>query len=103
MFNIFFFIFLYNIQIFIFQAIRVTLQTFKLIDDFPFINEVLVGILLNKQFILLTNNIITSPPNVALYDIKTKININDMVKEAFYNKVTPTFYFLVSYFGLNML
>lgn len=99
----FFFIFLYNMQIFIFQAIKVALDQFQLIDDFPFINNILFEILLNKQFVLIPNSVIISPPNVALYDIETKMNINDVVKEAFYNKVTPTFYSIVSYFCLNML
>lgn len=79
------------------------MDTFELIDNFPFINDILVEILLNKQFVLKTNSVITSPPNVTLYDIETKMNINDVVKEAFYNKVTPTFYSTVSYFCLNTL
>lgn len=62
----------------------------KSFNGLPFINDILEEKLLSKQFILIPNSVIKSPPIVNLYDTKTKMNINDLLVKAYYEKTTPT-------------
>jgi len=80
---------------------EVVLNKLKSINDFPFINDILVETLLNKQFILIPNSLITHPLTITLYDVVTKMNVNDLMKKTFYDKVTPNFYFKVSFRNFN--
>ncbi|XP_025191086.1 uncharacterized protein LOC112591464 isoform X2 [Melanaphis sacchari] len=74
----------YNIN-----AMKAILNKLKLFDEFPFIKEIVIEKLLETKCILIPNSVITDPPTVTLYDLETRMNINDIIINSFYKKVTP--------------
>ncbi|XP_025191084.1 uncharacterized protein LOC112591464 isoform X1 [Melanaphis sacchari] len=71
------------------RAMKAILNKLKLFDEFPFIKEIVIEKLLETKCILIPNSVITDPPTVTLYDLETRMNINDIIINSFYKKVTP--------------
>lgn len=76
---------------------KAVLNKLKLFDEFPFIKEIVIEKLLDIKCILIPDSVITNPPTVTLYDLETRMNINDIIINTFYEKVTPTITLRVSY------
>lgn len=73
------------------------LNKFKVFNDFPLIKDILIETLVDKKFLLIPNNVITTPPSVTLYEIDTMMSVNDKILNTFFEKVTPMFPYSVSY------
>jgi len=71
------------------QAVKTILNKLELFDDFPLIKEIVIEKILETKCILIPNSVITHPPIVTLYDLETKMNINDIIINSFFGKVTP--------------
>jgi len=82
----------------VFQAVITTLNKLKLFDEFPFIKEIVIEKLLKIKCILIPESVITHPLTVTLYDLETKMNINDDIISSFFQKVTPNITSGVSYY-----
>ncbi|KAL4105205.1 hypothetical protein QTP88_020473 [Uroleucon formosanum] len=65
------------------------LNKLKLFDEFPFIKEIVIEKLMDTKCILIPESNITHPPTVTLYDLETKMNINDDIISSFFRKITP--------------
>jgi len=76
---------------------KAVLNKIKLFDEFPFIKEIVIEKLLETKCILIPDSVITNPPTVTLYDLETMMNINDIITNSFYEKVTPKITCGVSY------
>jgi len=74
------------------------LNKLKLFDEFPFIKEFVIEKLLDIKCILIPESVITHPLTVTLYDLETKMNINDDIINSFFQKVTPNITSGVSYY-----
>lgn len=84
----------------VFQAVKTILNKLNLFDEFPFIKQIVIDKLLETQCILIPNSVITHPPMVTLYDLETNMNINDIIINHFFEKVTPKITSGVSYYYL---
>lgn len=73
------------------------LNKFKLFNDFPLIKDILTETLIDKKFLLIPNNVITTPQSVILYDMETMANVNDKILSTFFEKITSRFLSSVSY------
>ncbi|XP_060857516.1 uncharacterized protein LOC132935078 [Metopolophium dirhodum] len=71
------------------NAVITILNKLKLFDEFPFIKEFVIKKLLETKCILIPESVITHPLTVTLYDLETKMNINDDIISCFFQKVTP--------------
>ncbi|KAL5237875.1 hypothetical protein ACI65C_005285 [Semiaphis heraclei] len=71
------------------NAVTTILNKLKLFDEFPFIKEIVIEKLLETKCILVPNSVVTHPPTVLLYDLETKMNLNDIIVNSFFGKVTP--------------
>lgn len=72
------------------QTMKAVLNKLKLFDEFPFIKEIVIEKILDIKCILIPESVITNPPTVTLYDLETKMNINDIIISKFFEKVTPS-------------
>jgi len=84
----------------VFQAVKTILNKLKLFDEFPFIKEIVIEKLLETKCILVPNSVISHPPTVTLYDLETKMNLNDVIVNSFFGKVTPKITYGVSFYYL---
>lgn len=82
----------------VFQVLITILNKLKLFDEFPFIKEIVIEKLMDTKCILIPESNITHPPTVTLYDLETKMNINDDIISSFFRKITPNITSKVSYY-----
>jgi len=82
----------------VFQAVITILNKLKLFDEFPFIKEIVIEKLLETKCILISDSVLTHPPPVSLYDLETKMNINDIIINSLFQKLTPNITSGVSYY-----
>lgn len=73
----------------IFQAVEIILSNVKSIGGFPMINDILIEELLFKTCMLKPVDKEKDPLTVKLYDIDSMDNLNDIVLNTFFKKISP--------------